>query len=73
MPTGAVLLNLVNCPTAILNSPGFTVVEVAEVARVEEEVRSEKLPEAALARPEGQRGVQVQAAGPVRLSAQVVS
>lgn len=53
--------------------PGLTVVEVAQVAGVEEEVRSEQLPEAALARPEGQGCVHVQAAGPVRLSAQVVA
>lgn len=52
--------------------PGLTVVEVAEVSRVEKKVSPEELPEAALARPEGQRRVQVQAAGPVRLSAQVV-
>lgn len=51
----------------------LTVAEVAEVARVEEEVRSEELAEAALAGPEGQGRVQVQAARPVRLSAQVVS
>lgn len=56
-------------------APGslLTVVEVAEVPGVEEKVGSEKLPEAALARPERERGVQVQAAGPVRLPAQVVS
>ena len=53
--------------------PGLTVVEVAEVPCVEEEVGSEKLSKAALAWPERERGVQVQAAGPVRLSAQVVS
>lgn len=54
------------------NSPGLTIVEVAEISRVEKKVSPEELPKAALARPEGQRGVQVQAAGPVRLSAQVV-
>lgn len=54
------------------SSPGLTIVEVAEVSCVEKKVSPEEFPEAALARPEGQRGVQVQAAGPVRLSAQVV-
>lgn len=50
----------------------LTVVEVAEVSRVQEKVGSEKFSEAALAWPEGQRGVQVQAASPVGLSSQVV-
>lgn len=51
----------------------LTIVEVAQVAGVEEEVCSEKIPEAALARSEGQRCVEVQAACPVGLAAQVVT
>lgn len=50
-----------------------TVVEVAEVACIEEEMRPEKVSEAALARPEGQWSVEVQAACPVRLPAQIVT
>lgn len=54
--------------------PGaVAIVEVAEVARVKEEVRSEKVSEAALARSEGQRSVEVEAAGPVCLSTQIVT
>lgn len=49
------------------------VVEVAEVSCVEEKVCSEKFSKAALARPERERGVQVQAAGPVGFSTQVVA
>lgn len=36
----------------VLNSPSFTIVEVAEVSCVEEEVSSEELSKAALARSE---------------------
>lgn len=56
-----------------LQAARLTIVEVAEVSRVEKKVCSEELSEAALAGPERQRGVQVQAAGPERLSAQVVA
>lgn len=51
----------------------LTIVEVAQVARIEEKVSSEKLSEATLAWPEGQWGVEVQAPGPVCLPAQVIS
>lgn len=51
----------------------LTIIEVAQVARIEEKVGSEKLSEATLAWPEGQRGVEVQAPGPVSLPSQVVS
>jgi hypothetical protein len=51
----------------------LTIVEVAEVPCVEEEMGSEKLSKAALPWPERQRGVQVQATSPVRLPAQVIS
>lgn len=51
----------------------LTIVEVAQAARIEEKVRSEKLSEATLAWPEGQRGIEVQAPGPVCFPAQVVS
>lgn len=51
----------------------LTIVQVAQVAGVEEEVCSEKIPEAALAWPEGQWCVEVQAACPVGLAAQVVT
>lgn len=51
----------------------LTIVQVAQVAGVEEEVCSEKIPEAALAWSEGQRRVEVQAACPVGLAAQVVT
>lgn len=60
-------------PRRSASPPGLTVVEIAEIPRVEEEVCSEEFSEAALAWPERQGGVQVQAAGPVRFSAQVVS
>lgn len=51
----------------------LTVVEVAQVASIEEKVSSEKLSEATLAWPERQWGIEVQAPGPVCLPAQVIS
>lgn len=51
----------------------LTIVQVAQVAGVEEEVRPEKIPEAAFAWSEGQRCVEVQAACPVCLATQVVT
>ena len=51
----------------------LTIVEVAQVARIEEKMSSEKLSEATLAWPEGQWGVEVQAPSPVGLAAQVIS
>lgn len=42
----------VSCAERLVNSPNFTIVEVAEVSCVEEEVSSEELSKAALARSE---------------------
>lgn len=50
-----------------------TIVEVAQVACVEKEVRPEKVSEAALAWSEGQRRVEVQTTCPVRPSTQIVT
>ena len=50
----------------------LTVVEVAEVPGVEEEVCPEQVPKAPLPRSEGERGVEVQPPRPIRLPAQVV-
>lgn len=62
------------CTTIRTYSRGrLTIVEVAQVARIEEKVGSEKLSKATLAWSEGQRGVEVQAPGPVCLPSQVVS
>lgn len=52
---------------------GPTVVQVAKVPSVEEEVGPEELSPAPPAGPEGQGGVEVQAAGPVGLSSQEVA
>lgn len=38
-----------DCAERLLNSPAFTIVEVAEVSGVEKKVRSEELSKAALA------------------------
>ena len=51
---------------------GPTVVQVAEVPSVEEEVSPEEVSEPPPAWPEGQGGVEVQATGPVGLSSQEV-
>lgn len=51
----------------------LTIVEVAQVARIEEKVGSEKFSKATLAWSEGQWGVEVQAPSPVCLPSQVVS
>lgn len=50
-----------------------TVVEVAQVPSIEEEVCPEEVSEAAPARTEGQRSVEVEPACPVCLSPQVVT
>lgn len=50
-----------------------TVVQVAEVSSVEEEVSSEEVSEAPPAWPEGQGGVEVEASCPVGLSSQEVT
>lgn len=55
----------------ILSSP--TVVEVTEVPGVEEEMCPEQVPETAFTRSEGQRGVEVQAPRPIRLSPQIIT
>lgn len=52
---------------------GPTVVQVAKVPSVEEEVRSEEVPEAPPAWPKGQGGIKVEATGPVGLSSQEVT
>lgn len=51
----------------------FTVVEVAEVPRIQEEVGPEEVAEATPTGSEGQRGVEVQTSSPVALPSQVVS
>lgn len=51
----------------------LTVVEVAEVPSVQEEVRPEEVSEATPARSEGQWGVEVQTPSPVALPSQVIS
>ena len=50
----------------------LTIVKVAEVSSVKEEMRSEKVSEPSSARPERERGVEMQAASPVGFSSQVV-
>lgn len=50
-----------------------TIVEVAEVAGVEEEMCSEKVSDAAFAWSKGQGGVEVQATCPVCLATKIVT
>lgn len=51
----------------------LTVVQVAKVSCIEEEVSSEEVAEASPAWSEGQRSVEVEASGPVAFSSQVVT
>lgn len=51
----------------------LTVVKVAQVSSVEKEVGSEEVPETPATWPEWQRSVQVQPAGPVHLSTQIIA
>ena len=51
----------------------LTIVKVAKVSGIEEEVCSKEVTEAPPAWPEGERGVEVEASSPVGLSSQVVA
>ena len=51
----------------------LTVVQLAKVSRIEEEVSSEEVAKTSPAWSEGQRSVEVEASGPVAFSSQVVA